>query len=343
MPKVTVLIPVWNRERYLAAAIDSVLAQTFEDFELLIIDDGSTDRSLGIARSYADSRIRIVCNETNLGNTATRNRGLALARGQYLALLDSDDVAMPQRLAHQVAFLEAQPSYALIGTTKSLIDANGRAITKRKRWQRAQNAEDIYAQLLFRCCISQPTVMGRTDILQRYRYDESLMTSQDFDLFIRLARDYPLYNLGEPLVAVRRHDERISGQHERVAHYQHRILHDQLVHFGLTPTRQDVERHFLISRPRSWHKPDASYMNWAREWLAMLRQQNRRNGVYDPAALDRVLARYWLTLGRHAGWSPMCQIRMTLGSPPLRTATGALGRQLAGGEWSRVMRMIKGE
>src|SRR5215510_6164673 len=96
-PKVTVMIPVYNREKYVGDAIDSILAQTFTDFELLVIDDGSTDRSREVAQSYHDPRICLVCNETNEGVPKTRNTGVRLAHGEYLAFLDSDDWAYPER------------------------------------------------------------------------------------------------------------------------------------------------------------------------------------------------------------------------------------------------------
>jgi len=113
--KVTIVIPVYNREKYIVAALESVLAQTFTDFELLVIDDGSTDRSVALARSYGDPRMRLVCHTTNLGVAKTRNQGLQLARGEYLAFLDSDDWAYPARLAKQVAFLDHHPDYAAVG------------------------------------------------------------------------------------------------------------------------------------------------------------------------------------------------------------------------------------
>ena len=104
-PTVTVFIPVYNREHYISEAIESILTQSFPNFELLLVDDGSTDRSVEVLRSYDDARIRVVCNEHNLGIPQTRNRGLELARGVYIALLDSDDQACPDRLIKQVAFL----------------------------------------------------------------------------------------------------------------------------------------------------------------------------------------------------------------------------------------------
>ena len=115
-PKVTVVIPVYNREKYLGIAVDSILSQTFPDFELLVIDDGSIDRSIDVVLSHSDPRIRLVCNNTNLGVSTTRNKGIQLARGEYLAFLDSDDWAHPERLAKQTAFLDNHPDYSAVGS-----------------------------------------------------------------------------------------------------------------------------------------------------------------------------------------------------------------------------------
>lgn len=207
-PQVTVLIPVYNQERYVAEAIDSVLAQTFADFELLVIDDGSTDRSLEIISTYTDPRIRVARNPGNRGVPWTRNRGLDLARGEYIAMLDSDDIAAPERLARQVAFLDAHPDVALVGSEKSTVDTAGKTVDKGMKL-RPTAPDEIAAQLLFRCRITQTSIMARSAIMRRFRYDERFVVSQDFELFARLSCVYPLANLPDVLVAFRRHDAHV--------------------------------------------------------------------------------------------------------------------------------------
>lgn len=115
-------MPVYNGERFLREAIESVLQQTFADFELLIVNDGSTDRSLDIIQTYNDSRIRLIDNGANLGLIAARNTGLKNARGEYIALLDCDDIAYPDRLAEQIAFLDKNPSFGMVGAWIEMID-----------------------------------------------------------------------------------------------------------------------------------------------------------------------------------------------------------------------------
>ncbi|MDP6770971.1 MAG: glycosyltransferase family A protein, partial [Anaerolineales bacterium] len=125
MTTVTVLMPVYNGTRYLREAIDSILKQTFEDFEFLIIDDASTDESASVILSYSDERIRFVQNKSNVGQVRCQNIGLDLARGQYIARLDQDDSSLATRLRRQVDLMESDPRLAVVGTWMSKVDENG--------------------------------------------------------------------------------------------------------------------------------------------------------------------------------------------------------------------------
>ena len=125
-PLVSVAMPAYNSEEYVKQAIDSVLAQTFSDFELIIVNDGSSDRSKEIILSYTDERIRYLENEKNLGIVKTRNRCIANAAGKYIAVLDNDDIALPFRLEEQVRFLEANSDYGVCGSFYRIIDSEDR-------------------------------------------------------------------------------------------------------------------------------------------------------------------------------------------------------------------------
>ena len=128
MTLVTVLMPVYNGTRYLREAIDSILKQTFEDFEFLIIDDASTDESANVILSYSDKRIRFVQNESNVGQVRCQNIGLDLARGKYIARLDQDDSSLATRLHRQVDLMESEHRLAVVGTWMSKVDDNGHEI-----------------------------------------------------------------------------------------------------------------------------------------------------------------------------------------------------------------------
>lgn len=296
MPKVTVFIPVYNRARYVRTAVDSILAQSFTDFELLLVDDGSTDDSVAILRSYTDCRIRIEENGQNLGVPRTRNRGLELARGEYLALLDSDDYSYPTRLAKQVDFLDRHPDYAEIGAWNRAMDESGKPLAKVKF--QPVGAEETRATMLFRCAIKNRSVMGRTALLRQLGYRESFPRCQDYDLHVRLAEQHHIGNLPEVLVLGRLHEERWTRQTEDLGNRaKMQIMADQLSQLGLEPSEDELRRHLLLAHKTAASdalQHDQAYLGWAGDWLERLRQRNRITRRYAEPAFDRVIGEIWL-------------------------------------------------
>ena len=142
VPAISVVMSVYNGEQFVAQSIESVLRQTFPGFELLIVNDASTDRTREIVTSFRDPRIRIVDNPSNVGLTRSLNRGLALARGRFVARQDADDLSLPTRLAEQLAFMRANPGVALVGTQARVMDARGRVLP-RPGWGRAVSCAAI--------------------------------------------------------------------------------------------------------------------------------------------------------------------------------------------------------
>jgi len=296
MPRVTVFIPTYNRVHFLPAAIDSVLGQTFSDFELLIVDDGSTDGTDALLDRYrsSDRRIRVERHRLNLGSPKARNHGLDLASGEFIAMLDSDDIAVPNRLERQVNFLNERNDHALVGSNKETFGARpsfGRSLRRRPT-----APEAIRARLLFRCCIAHSTVMGRTEILRRFRYDETFEVSQDFDLFVRLADHYQLANIGAPLVRVRRHAGQVSRKRAEVKSRLLLILRRQLEALGMAFSEEELERHLMLARPRSWHAPAREDLAWSEDWLQRLKVANRKSGRYDQTAFEQVVGEAWFEL-----------------------------------------------
>ena len=306
-PKVTVFIPVYNREKYVGEAIESILAQTYSDFEILLVDDGSTDQSVDLIRSYTDPRIRLASNEENLGIPKTRNKGVELARGQYMAMLDSDDRAYPDRLQKQVAFLDSHPEYAQVGSWCRMMDAQGRILNKIKR--QPTLPDDIHAQFLFRCAMSNRSIMARTAILQEYGYRNDFPRCQDYELHVRLAKYYKLGNLPECLVYGRIHPQQITGQTAELGDdKKQEIIIGQLHELGVTFSQEDLAPHLTLSRMRKSHfVPDANYLKWAREWLERLQQANKQTHCYAEPAFSQALSQKWLqacwTARGKMGWA----------------------------------------
>ncbi len=200
MATLTVLMPVYNSERFLASAIDSILNQIFTDFEFLIIDDCSTDNSVNIIRSYTDSRIRFYRNETNLGISPTLNKGIELASTELIARMDSDDISYPERLQKQYDFILANPDGALYSCWVRVIDQENQFV----RQDNFNN--DYYYNLTFICWIYHPTIIFKKKAIQEVGM-YTVPYAEDFELFWQLSRKYKIYNLPEVLL-----DYRVTDQ-----------------------------------------------------------------------------------------------------------------------------------
>jgi hypothetical protein len=198
------VIAVYDGERYIGAAIDSVLGQSFRDFELLVVDDGSTDRTAEIVRERRDPRLRVISNERNLGLSRSLNRGLCEARGELVARLDADDLCVPDRLRRQVAFMDANPDVALAGSWYVEMAADG-AIGARR--QLPTDHWDLRWQLCFYCPFVHSAVLWRRRTIadEVGQYDERLTYSMDYDLWRRIAQRCRVANLPEYLVLLRVH------------------------------------------------------------------------------------------------------------------------------------------
>lgn len=186
---VTVLMPVFNGEKYVGEAIESILNQTFSDFEFLIINDGSSDKSVEIIESYNDPRIRFIENDGNIGLIASLNKGISLARGGYVARMDCDDISMPERLAKQAAFLDANSSCAVVAVRSVFIDDNGNECGFWDDDRKFTSNREIIRRLPRANCIAHPGVMIRKSVLAAYRYDPRQLHSEDYDLWLRLSAD----------------------------------------------------------------------------------------------------------------------------------------------------------
>lgn len=208
-PVVSVLMPVRNGAAYVADAMESILAQTLRTFELLVMDDGSQDATPAIVAGAAsrDARVRVVA-VAGQGIVPALNTGLAEARGRYIARMDADDVAMPERLARQVATLDAFPNVAVVGSACRVIDHAGTVLAERH--PPTAHAE-IRSALMHANCMIHPTVMMRRDaVVDSGGYRAAFRLAEDFDLWLRLSERHDLLNLSEPLLDYRQHGEQSS-------------------------------------------------------------------------------------------------------------------------------------
>ena len=205
-PKVTVLMPVYNGEPYLREAIDSILNQTFTDFELIILDDCSKDGSVELIKTYTDERIRLVANPINQGLRFILNQGGKLARAEYIARMDCDDISLPQRLAKQVEYLDRHPEIAIVGAQSIYIDTEGKIVDSQNMFRCAADSSSIRWTASYECPFVHPLVMFRKQILwgELGGYDETAVYAEDYELWLRiLSNNYQGVNLTEVLLKYR--------------------------------------------------------------------------------------------------------------------------------------------
>ena len=213
-PKVSVIMSVYNGERYLREAIDSILNQTFKDFEFIIVDDGSIDRTLEILKEYAekDERIRIITNSENIGLTKSLNKAIKFAKGKYIARMDADDISLPERLEKQIEFMEKNPEVGLLGTAYYETNQEGEIIGRRNF---SITNEKLKKVLIKYNPFFHSSVMIKKTILDKVGlYNENIPTAQDYDLWFRIAKNYKLANLSEFLMKRRYTKEMISIKKE---------------------------------------------------------------------------------------------------------------------------------
>jgi glycosyltransferase involved in cell wall biosynthesis len=205
-PDVSVILPVWNGERFLEEALASILLQTLGSLELIVIDDGSTDRTEAIVRQFAREDPRVVLvRQKHLGMGHALNAGIRVAGGRYLARMDADDIAAPSRLEKQVAFLEANPSCVAVGSNVEAIDAHGHSIGHLAF--PGTHREILHALMAGATrALAHPTVLMRKDaVVEVGGYRQERCPTEDLDLWLRLAAIGELANLGESLLRYRRH------------------------------------------------------------------------------------------------------------------------------------------
>ena len=208
-PIVSVVMPVYNGAAYLREALDSILAQTYKDFEFIIVDDGSTDASPDILREYAsqDLRIRIV-SQRNQGVPVALNAGLSIATGRYVARMDADDISFPERLEKQVRYLDVHPEVAVLGTQVINIDANGHQVKYQVRMP--CDPLKVACRMVSLWSMYHPSVMFRKDVILSLGGYRDIEGGEDLDLWLRVSAKAHLANLQELLFKYRFHQEQIT-------------------------------------------------------------------------------------------------------------------------------------
>lgn len=236
MKMVSVILPAYNAEKYIAEAIDSILGQTYSNFELIILNDCSKDRTEEIILSYDDPRIVYLKNEENLGVAATLNRGLAVAKGEYVARMDADDISLPERFEKQVTYLDGNKDIAVLGTNVESFNALG---TISAGWS-AQDPLQTKVDMLFACGMAHPSVMMRTDVIRALGgYDVEFNGLEDYELWCRVLENHQITTLPDVLLRYRIHGSQVTqNPSERYLELLRTLKTRQLRRLGLEPNEE---------------------------------------------------------------------------------------------------------
>lgn len=286
-PKLSVVMPVFNGEPFLKDAVESILKQSFKKYEFIIINDGSTDNTVDIIKSYKDGRIKLIENRNNLGIAKCLNIGFELSKGDYIARMDADEISNSERFEKQLAFLEKNKEVGVCGTlTKTL----GKKIEK--IWMYPLDHERIKANLLFHCCLVHSSVMIRSSIIEDKNifYSESCPHAEDYELWVRLSRITKIANLGEVLTRYRIHNKSIGAMHSTVQKKTaNQIRRKQIEELLRDVSLEEIKFHNQISQTDM--DVDNEKLKKTCKWFIKLLNANREKEIYQHNVFTEVLTK----------------------------------------------------
>ncbi len=324
---------VYNAESFVAQAIQSVLNQTFSDFEFLIFEDKSTDSSREIVRSYADPRIRLVENTVNLGLTNNLAAGMTMACGEFIARMDADDICIPNRLECQLAYLDAHPDVSVLGSAVTYFDESGKEFVAHQPLEH----EEIKCTLFYGFTMLHPSVMMRKGDFEKHglNYDPAFPVAQDHDLWTRAIRRLRFANLHSPHLKMREHENKLG----RTRRSMQQELSDlvrvrQLNELGLAVTSRQLQLFSeFLTEAAQWSVRDCQDFE---AFLLDIFRANERASIFDQrtlvsigAANFRATCRRLLIAGNPAGqyyWRSQIKLK---DKPTLRQYVGLSLRSMA--------------
>ena len=243
-PEISVITTVYNCENYIAESVNSITGQTFGNFEHIIIDDGSTDKTVEVLKNLAvkDKRIVLVENGKNTGRVRSLNSALDRAKGKFIAIQDADDISLPDRFQIQKSFFMKNPEYVLLGSDISVIDHKGKLISSPER---PVNDAEIKFCLMFKCTLANPSIMFRKDItdINHIRYEQDFSYAEDFRIFTHIIRHGKVHNLTNKLILYRDHSVNSSNRNIKIiSEDSAKVVRDNFRELGIDLNTEDALR-----------------------------------------------------------------------------------------------------
>ncbi len=291
-PKVSVVLPVYNTEQYLKQAIESILKQTFTNFELIIVSHHDTNKeSLDIINSFSDSRIKHIKTPRGTNLPGSLNIGIDEALGEYIVRMDSDDISLRHRLKRQVDYMDKNPTIGISGSkckTFGSFESVSKPFT---------DPEDIKANMLFATSLVHPSVIIRKNLLDKFklRYNPSLSHTEDYDMWVRCVKHFPISNLDEILIYYRVHQksnfQTFKGASLQISKEIKKTLLQEL---GLNPSPDEMDLHI------SFYAKDSEklleFIDNKEQWLNRILNSNKQANIYNQKALGNVTYEHWKTV-----------------------------------------------
>ncbi len=290
---VTVLMPVYNASEFLRETMDSILDQTYEEFEFLIINDGSTDSSVNIIESYEDERIRLIHNPENLGLIKTLNKGIETAHGKYIVRMDADDIAEKNRIETQVNFMENNYDVAVAGSNGMMFLSNKPMIKKPTDFPTRYS--EIRCKLLFESPIMHPAVIMRKSVLleNNYRYRDEYKATEDYGLWMEIAKDNKIVNIPQKLLRYRIVSSSVTNQALKRMSDRIKVMKKIYIlgldYLGVDYSEDELDIHAEISLS-STLKHFKYTKRSVEKWLNKLMDANNSNGKFKSEIFNREIA-----------------------------------------------------
>jgi glycosyltransferase involved in cell wall biosynthesis len=290
MPLLTVFTPVFNLERYIEETISSILSQEFTDFEYILIDDCSSDKTVEIIESFNDPRIRLIKNNTNQGISFNRNLAIEEAKGKYIAMIDGDDIALQGRLEKQIEFLENNEDYGIVGTEIINIDEQGNQIGNIIRFE-LPNSE-IPSRMLFNNYIATSSTMIRLSSLGEIRFKKEFIVAEDYEVWIQLIRKAKIGQIRIPLTKYRIHSNSISVKKKQLMlDTEIKLIKQQLEELKCELTSSEFQVFLDLSKDNQ--RPYFKNFDIINQTISKLFNANSTTLIFELEEFRSLLFRYW--------------------------------------------------
>ena len=305
-------MPVFNSEQFVAEAIESILNQTFKDFEFLILDDTSTDKSFRIIKDFEqqDSRIKVYQNEKNLGVVESRNKLISLSKGKYIAWLDSDDIALKNRFEKQINFLEAHPEIGMAGAFPIIIDENGNKIRK---WWFETDPQKLKIELFFHSPFLSSSVVIRKSALPRNCYDSKFPVAEDFDLYSKISENSDIANIPEILVKYRINSKGLSKSNtEKMEQLSVQVIKEHAERLGIELEENTIKN---LRKAKTALKIAPEEVVEIEESMILLKNLLLNKSDFNKTAVDEVIQKYWFETCRKSTHNGLKILKIFFKSP----------------------------